>query len=227
MLRRVVFSVGGSVMVPDRIDVQWIRSFARLVDEFFSHGLEVALVAGGGRTARDYSWAVRLLGGSKALQDQAGILATRMNAWLLISAIPHAYPEPISDIWRAKAYMGKWIPVVHGATPGVTSDYAAALIAEATGATFVNITNVDGVFDRNPFKDPSARLLERLTHEEFVALVEGVDTRDPGAHTPMDLAAAKILQRSRVRTYVVGKDIPNLRRLLEGKSFKGTIISSQ
>ena len=227
MPERYVISVGGSVMVPDRIDVQWIRKFGRVIDYFFDHGIHFALVAGGGRIARDYSWAVRLLGGSKTLQDQAGILATKMNAWLLISALDSAYPEPLSDIWRAKAYMGKWIPVVHGATPGVTSDYAAALIAEATGATFVNITNVDGVFARNPFKDPTARLLERLTHDEFVSLVEAVDTRDPGAHTPMDIAAAKILQRSKIRTYVVGKDLHNLHRLLEGKSFKGTTITSR
>jgi len=222
---RYVISVGGSVMVPDQIDVQWVRRFARLIDQFFDGGTQFALVAGGGRTARDYAWAVRLLGGSKTLQDQAGILATKMNAWLLITALKSAYPEPLGDIWRAAAYMGRWIPVVHGSTPGVTSDYAAALLAEAMGAVFINITNVDGVYDRNPLKDPTARLIERMTHDEFVSLVEKVDTRDPGAHTPMDVAAAKILKRSGIRTYVVGRDIYNLRRLLEGKSFKGTTIT--
>lgn len=219
-----MISVGGSVMVPDRIDVQWIRKFARVVDYFFEHGVELALVTGGGRVARDYSWAVRLLGGEKTLQDQAGILATKMNAWLLISALKNAYPEPLSDIWRAKAYMGRWIPVVHGAVPGVTSDYTAALLAEATGSVFVNITNVDGIYDRNPSKYPNARLIERMSHEELVSLVESVDTRDPGAHTPIDVAAAKILARSNVKTYVIGKDLHNFHRLLEGKSFKGTTI---
>lgn len=214
-------------MVPDRIDVQWIRKFSRVIDYFFDRGMHFALVAGGGRTARDYSWAVRLLGGSKTLQDQAGILATKMNAWLLITAIRSAYPEPLSDIWRAKAYFGKWIPVVHGSIPGVTSDYAAALLAEALDAVFINITNVDGVYDKNPFKNPTAKLIERMTHDEFVSLVEAVDTRDPGAHTPMDVAAAKILQRSGIRTYVVGKDLHNLHRLLEGKSFTGTTITSK
>lgn len=217
-------SVGGSVIVPDRIDVRWIRGLAGLLDRFFEGGTEFALVTGGGRTARDYAWAVRLLGGSKTLQDQAGILATRMNAWLLISALKSAYPEPLDDIWRASAYVGRWVPVVHGSTPGVTSDYTAALLAEAMGAVFINITNVDGVYDKNPFSDPDARRIERMTHREFVSLVEKVDSRDPGAHTPVDVAAAKILQRSGVKTYVVGKDLRNLRRLLEGKSFRGTTI---
>jgi len=227
MVERYVISVGGSVIVPDHIHVQWIRRLSRTIEQFFDSGTQFALVAGGGRTARDYAWAVRLLGGSKALQDQAGILSTRMNAWLLITALKSAYPEPLSDIWRATAYIGRWIPVVHGSTPGVTSDYAAALLAEALGAVFVNITNVDGVYDKNPHADPTAKLIDRMTHDDFVSLVEDVDTRDPGAHTPLDVSAARILQRSGIKTYVVGKDLNNLRRLLEGKSFRGTTITQE
>lgn len=224
MAGRYVISVGGSVIVPDRIDVQWVRGFSRLIDSFFDGGDKFALVAGGGRTARDYAWAVRLLGGSKTLQDQAGVLATRLNAWLLITALKSSYPEPIDDIWRAVAYVGRWVPVVHGSTPGVTSDYSAVLLAEATDSVFVNVTNVDWVYDKNPFSDPNAKIIERMTHEDLVALVEDADTRNPGSHTPLDVAAAKILQRSNIKTYVVGKDLHNLRRLFEGKSFRGTVI---
>jgi|GEM_PF-6168525 len=81
MHRGFVISVGGSVMVPDRIDVPWIRRFARIVDRHHEAGMRFGLVAGGGRTARDYAWAVRLLGGTKTEMDEAGIIATHANAW--------------------------------------------------------------------------------------------------------------------------------------------------
>ncbi len=226
MHRGFVISVGGSVLVPDRIDVPWIRRFSRLIDRYRGSGIEFGLVAGGGKTARDYTWAVRLLGGSKAEMDQAGILATHANAWLLVSALQTAYPEPLSDIWRAKAVMRHYTAVVCGTMPGVTSDYGAALLAEVTGLPMVNITNVDGVYDKDPRKYPDAQRIDHMTHDEFVDLIADSDTRDPGAHVPMDLAAAEILRRSRIKAYVVGKDLKNLERLFAGRSFVGTTIST-
>ncbi len=226
MLRRVVFSVGGSVIAPHDLDVDWLRGFGRVVDRFFEHGVEIALVAGGGHTARRYIDAVAELGGSKTLQDQAGILATALNSWLLVSAVKHAYYEPISDIWRALSYLGKYVPVLRGSVPGVTSDFSAALLAEAAGAVFVNITDVDGVYTKDPRVYPDAELIAQMTHDELMRLVDLADRRVPGAHAPVDRAAAAILARSRVKTYVVGKDLRNLRRLLEGKSFVGTVIKT-
>jgi len=226
MHRGFVISVGGSVMVPDRIDVPWIRRFARIIDRYHDAGVRFGLVAGGGRTARDYSWAVRLLGGTKTEMDEAGIIATHANAWLLVSALQSAYPEPLADVWRAKAVMKHYTAVVKGTMPGVTSDYGAALLAEVTGLPLINITNVDGVYDKDPRKNEDARRYDRITHDEFVALIAREDTREPGSHVPMDLAAAEILRRSRIKTYIVSKDLKNLERLLSGKSFIGTTVTS-
>ncbi len=213
-------------MVPDRIDVPWIRRFARLIDRYYDAGMRFGLVAGGGRTARDYSWAVRLLGGTKTEMDEAGIIATHANAWLLVSALRSAYPEPLGDVWRAKALMKHYTVVVKGTVPGVTSDYGAALLAEVTGFPLINITNVEGVYDKDPRTHEDARRYDRITHDEFVTLIAREDAREPGSHVPMDLAAAEILRRSRIKAYIVGKDLKNLERLLSGKSFIGTTVTS-
>jgi uridylate kinase len=226
MHRGFVISVGGSVMVPDRIDVSWIKRFAHIIDRFHDSGVKFGLVAGGGRTARDYAWSVRILGGTKSEMDQAGIIATKANAWLLVSAIKSAYPEPLDDFWRAKAVMATHTAVMSGVIPGVTSDYGAALLAEVTGFPLINITNVDGVYDKDPNRVPTAQRFDHLSHDDFVSLIAAADTRDPGAHVPMDLAAAELLRRSRIKTYVIGKDLKNLVRLLEGKAFIGTTIST-
>lgn len=227
MWRRFVVSVGGSVLVDRGINVLWVHKLARLLDSFFEEGYRFAVVTGGGRTARQYAEAVRVLGGSKTLQDQAGILATKMNAWVMISALRHAYHEPLNDIWKAASLMRTHIPVLHGSIPGVTSDYGGALLAEATGSVFLNITNVDGIYTADPSVNPDARLIERMDHSSLVSLISAIDTREPGAHTPIDLAAAKILARSKIPTVVVGPDIENIRRVFEGKRFKGTKIVSQ
>ena len=219
--------MGGSVLVDKGINVLWAHKLGKLLDTFFQEGYRFAVVAGGGRTAREYAEAVRILGGSKTLQDQAGILATKMNAWVMISAMKHAYHEPLGDIWRAASIMRTHIPVLHGTVPGVTSDYGAALLAEATGSVFLNITNVDGIYTADPHVNPEARLIERMDHASLVSLISAIDTREPGAHTPIDLAAAKILARSRVPAVVVGPDIENIRRVLEGKRFRGTRVISQ
>jgi uridylate kinase len=158
--------------------------------------------------------------------DQAGIIATHANAWLLVSALQSAYPEPLDDVWRAKALMKHYTVVVRGTMPGVTSDYGAALLAEVTGLPFINITNVDGVYDKDPRKHENAKRYDHMTHDEFVSLIASADTREPGSHVPMDLAAAEILRRSKIKTYIVSKDLKNLERLITGKSFVGTTISS-
>ncbi len=214
-------------MVDRGINVLWAHKLARLLDTFFEEGYRFAVVTGGGRTARQYAEAVRVLGGSKTLQDEAGILATKMNAWIMISALKHAYREPLNDIWKAASLMRTHIPVLYGSVPGVTSDYGGALLAEATGSVFLNITNVEGIYTADPSVNPDARLIERMDHASLVSLISTIDTREPGAHTPIDLAAAKILARSKVPTIVVGPDIENIRRVLEGKRFRGTRIVSQ
>jgi len=227
MWRRFVISVGGAVIAGNGVNVLWAHKLARLLDAFFEEGYRFAVVTGGGRIARQYAEAVRALGGSKTLQDQAGILATKMNAWVMISAIKHAYYEPLNDIWKAASIMRNHIPVLYGGMPGVTSDYNAALLAEATSSVFLNVTNVDGIYTADPHTNPDARLIERMDHASMVSLISEIDTREPGAHTPIDLAAAKILARSKVPVVVVGPDVENIRRVLEGKRFRGTRIISQ
>ena len=56
--------------------------------------IEIFVVVGGGKTARDYIGIARGLGVSEAMCDEVGIEVTRLNAKLLIAALgEHAYPE--------------------------------------------------------------------------------------------------------------------------------------
>ena len=45
-----------------------------------------------------------------------------------------------------------------------------------------------------------------------------------GMNTPFDPIAAKEAQKSKMKVYIIGRDLKNLENLLEGKKFNGTTI---
>ncbi len=185
----------------------------------------VGIVVGGGQIARTYIGAARELGASKFLQDRVGINATLLNAWLVASAlgdVSHGFASTFYPI----TVEGEKVPVFGGTEyPGLTTDFAAALLAEMTGSDFVNITRVGGIYDKNPDKHPDAKLIRRMSYAELLRLAQVGDKREPGTSFPIDIAAIHILRRSNIRTYVVGKDIKNLRKLFRGEEWTGTEIT--
>ena len=46
----------------------------------------------------------------------------------------------------------------------------------------------------------------------------------PGQHLVLDQSAARIIKQNKIKTYILGKDMNQLDKLLSGKKFKGTII---
>ncbi len=47
----------------------------------------------------------------------------------------------------------------------------------------------------------------------------------PGQHFVLDQTAARIILKSKIATYILGKDLTQLDNLLNHKKFKGTVIS--
>jgi len=64
-----------------------------------------------------------------------------------------------------------------------------------------------------------------MTHRDLVALV-GSAAVGAGPNNVFDAVGARVLERSKISLAVVdGNDLPNLRDAIEGKKFKGTLIS--
>ena len=81
----VVISIGGSVLVSDRNDADYLKAIASLLRKLSTtHKLYV--VTGGGRIARYYILTGRALGADESTLDELGIAVTRLNARLLITA---------------------------------------------------------------------------------------------------------------------------------------------
>ena len=114
--------------------------------------------------------------------------------------------------------------VMGGVKPGQTTDAVAADLAVANGSRlFIEATNVDGVYDYDPRKNPDALRIEHLTFDELIEIVGTEHT--PGMNTVIDPKAARIMKEHSLTTYVLdGSDIANMEQAILGEEFEGTTI---
>ena len=225
---KVVISVGGSILVPSDIDTAYIKDFAKLANEL-SNKHKIAIVTGGGRTARKYISPAREFGASEIFCDMIGISATRLNARLLSAAIgDKANMEPPREFMTAmKAFDFGKLVVMGGTHPGHSTDAVSALLAEYVGADLlINASDVDGIYDKDPEKHKDAKRYERIPIDKLVDMVKSYSA-GAGKYELVDILAAKIIQRSKTRTiFVNGRDLKNLKNAIEGKKFTGTVVEN-
>ncbi|ELZ80880.1 MULTISPECIES: UMP kinase [Haloferax] len=201
---RVVISIGGSVLAPN-LDARRVEGHASVVETLAREGCEIGAVVGGGGVARDYIGAARDLGANEVQLDQIGIDVTRINARLLIAAlgsqvdpkVPHDYEDAGDAIRRGD------ISVMGGVMPGQTTDAVAAALAEYVDADLlVYATSVDGVFSADPNEDDDATKFEEMTASELVDVIGDIEM-NAGSSAPVDLLAAKLIERAKMRTIVL------------------------
>ena len=223
---RVVISIGGSILAPD-LDSSRVAAHAEVIESLAAAGCEIGVVVGGGGVARDYISTARDLGANEVQLDQLGIDVTRINARLLISALgSEAKPTPATDYDAAGDALRRGdISVMGGITPGQTTDAVAAAFAEYVGADLlVYATSTDGVYDADPEADPEAIKYTTMSPAELVDLIVPM-SRDAGASAPVDILAAKLLERSGMRTVVLdGSEPSNIESAILEGSHTGTDV---
>jgi len=218
-MKTVVISLGGSILIPE-LAKNRIKAYIAVLKKIASkHRLFV--VVGGGGAARDYIEVARDLGIDEGTADEIGILVTRLNATLLIAALGEAaYPKVAESHSEAKKFAeAKKIVVMGGITPGQTTDAVAAVLAERVQADiFVNVTSVNGIYDRDPNTYTDARHFPALTPAQLIEIV-GKGGLGAGSHNVLDIIAARVVERSHIPLVVVdGRRPANLTDvLLAGK----------
>ncbi|MBS7651318.1 MAG: UMP kinase [Candidatus Bathyarchaeia archaeon] len=215
---KLVVKAGG-YLFPSEIDTEDIQRFTAVMRQIRSRGHDIVIVTGGGFKARQYIEAVRRLGGDEAYCDEVGIRFARLNALLLISSLgDDAYPEVPETLQRLRAYHqhGK-IVVLGGLQPGQSTNAVAALAAETVGADMlINATDVDGVYLKDPKKDPSAKMLEEVSVKDLMRII--LDEKvEAGGYKLFDPIAIKIIERSKIPTWILnGRDPENIIRVVDG-----------
>ncbi len=219
---KTVMSVGGSIVVPDNLDVDFLKNFRKLILE--SEG-QFIIIVGGGKTCRNYQNAAKqVIKLHKEDLDWLGIHSTRLNAHLLRTIFrEHAYPRIITDPNEYIDFEEK-ILIAAGWKPGWSTDYCAVLLGEKHNAKAVlNLTNVDYVYDKNPKKYPDAEPIKKISWNDFREIVG--DVWRPGLNAPFDPIASREAQEAGIKVVIMnGKNTKNLRNYLEGEKFEGTII---
>ncbi len=208
---KVVVIVGGSVLVPT-VEPDRVAAYASVFEELSDADHDLGIVVGGGPTAREYIGVARELGANEIELDQLGVAATRMNARLLIAALDdRAAPTPPEDHETARNAIRRGdIPVMGGTVAGHTTDAVGTALAEYIDADLlVYATSVSGVYDVDPDRDREATKLETLSPGDLVDIVREIEM-NAGSNAPVDLLAAKLLQRSGLRAAVIDGTEPGV-----------------
>ncbi|MCX6801300.1 MAG: UMP kinase [Candidatus Diapherotrites archaeon] len=225
--KTIVLSVGGSLFFDDKPKTAHIAKFCETVNDLIKGGFAFVLVVGGGQVARTYQASAKSLGANNFEMDEVGISVTKSNVLLFTYNIENAWKDVLQDVKMARKVLsfGR-TPVFAGNMPGQTTDAVAASIAEYLQCDFCNLSNVDGIYASDPAVHPGTKMFEELTHTKMLSLVKAIASK-PGAHTFVDVHAANILWRSKVRSFFInGSDLTNFKACIRGEQFKGTIVQT-
>ncbi len=221
-MKKVVISLGGSIVVPDEVNHSYLKKFKKVITDF-SRRNKVVIVVGGGSTARKYM--------NKKFDNKRnsrlGITATRLNARLVAGVFEKKDPIPIS-LAEVKKDLRKTNIVICGALgykTKCTTDGNAAQVAKKIKANqLINMTNVKGLYDKNPKTNKGAKFIKEISFRDFLKMTKKIKFK-AGQHFVLDQFAARLITRKKIKTYIIGPSLPNLKKVLSNKKFIGTTVS--
>ena len=185
--KRVVLKLSGESLAGDQgygINPEVVDDIAAQVKKIRDHGLDVAIVVGGGNIWRGLSGSAK--GMDRASADYMGMLATIMNALALQDALEkqdvdtrvqtaiemREVAEPYIRR-RAVRHMEKGRVVIFGGgtgNPYFSTDTTAALRAAEIEADVILMAKkgTDGIYDSDPNKNPAAKKFDTLTYIDIL-----------------------------------------------------------
>ena len=233
---KIVLKVGGSLLFNDDKTINTTR-ISELVDIFRNGKTNepIVIICGGGLIAREYIDVVRAFNPSEAFCDLFGIEISRLNAKLIISAFKDlAYPQVPKTLEElSRALLFKKIIVMGGLQPGQSTTSVALEVAEFTGTNkLIILTDVKGIYNKDPKKFKDAKLLHRLSYEKLLELIinkSSLTQASAGEYRIFDAVSLQILKRSNIKVYMMsGIDLNEFKKFLNGQEdIIGTIISRE
>lgn len=232
-MERVSLVIGGSILAPSELSPEFLGHVAdRLRD--WSKEVQLFVVVGGGSPARRHIEAARATGVSEGDLDRIGIQATRLNAQTLACVLrkrgANANLEiPVTTAQALRLGTQHDVIVMGGTVPGHSTDYVAVELAvDGKCERFVNATNVDGVYTRDPNKHRDAKFKPELSFEDLLGIIEEREWSSAGAAGVLDGPSTVLVASKGVPTCIVdGRDLDNLAKAVRGQPFHGTRIAGK
>lgn len=225
-----VVNLGGSIVVPDQIDVEFLKEFKNLIiEQIKKKDQKFVFIIGGGKTARRYAEAAGEVSEHVTNEDKdwLGIHTTRLNAHLVRTIFrEYAYPRintnphDLEDFYKCK----EPIIIAAGWRPGFSTDYDSALLAKYLGIKrMINLSNIDYIYDKDPNKFPDAKKLDVISWGELQSMIDSKWI--PGMNAPFDPVASKFSDEEDLELVTMnGRNLENVKRYLNGEEFEGSIV---
>ena len=231
--RRVLLKLSGEALMGERqfgIDPAVLKQYAAEIRGVHELGVELGIVIGGGNIYRGVSDSTD--GIDKVTGDHMGMLATLINALALQSALERegtltrlmsalrvdVIAEPFIRR-RAVRHLEKGRVVIFGAgtgNPYFTTDTAAALRAvEIEADAIIKGTRVDGVYDSDPERNPSAFKFTEISYLDVLKKDLKV----------MDMTAITLCKENKLPILVFNMNTKgNFKRLIMGEEVGTTVL---
>ena len=184
--KRVLLKLSGEALMGEGgygIDPKVVDHLAKEIKVIHDDGIEVGVVVGGGNIFRGVAGAAG--GMDRAQADYMGMLATVINALALQDTFEKAGMDcrvmsaiemrQIAEAYirrRAIRHLEKGRITIFAAgtgNPYFTTDTGAALRAcEINAEILMKATNVDGVYDSDPRKNPDAKKFDTITYSDVL-----------------------------------------------------------
>ena len=236
MKGNIVIKIGGSLLFTKDYEIKSSK-IAEFCNIFRTrkNKEKIIIICGGGLLSRDFIDAVRFFNGSEALCDTFGIEISRINAKLLIACFQdYAYPQVPKTIEELSvALLFNKIIVMGGLQPGQSTTSVALEVAELVQADkFLVLTDVEGIYDKDPKKFNDAQLLKKINYDQLQEIILDLGEDDQaaaGEYRIFDAVSLQILKRSEINTTIMsGTNLNNFIKFWDGeKGTTGTEISKE
>jgi len=230
--KRILLKLSGEALMGDQdygIDPLFVDKLAEDIKEVYEIGVEVAIVIGGGNIFRGVKGSS--MGMDRATADYMGMLATVMNALALQDVlekkdVPTRVMSAIEMRQIAEPYIrrkairhlekGRIVIFAAGTgSPFFTTDTTGALrAAEIKAEVLLKATKVNGIYDKDPIKNPDAKLLPDVSYLEAI-------NKDLKV---MDHTALTLCMENKLPIIVFNiKERGNLKKIVQGEKI-GSIV---
>lgn len=228
--KRILLKLSGEVLAGEQksgIDFNMVQTVCERIKRCVEMGVQVGIVIGGGNF-----WRGRSSGSmDRTRADSMGMLATVINCLALCDTLEQMgvkatvmtavdmikIAEPFTARGARERLDNGEVVIFGGGTgsPFFSTDTGAALrAAEINADVIFKATNVDGVYDSDPRKNPDAKKYDTLTHSEVLA---------KDLHV-MDASAASLCRDNGINILVFNLNDPdNIVRAVSGENI-GTLV---
>ncbi len=231
--KRVLLKISGEALAGDKhsgLDFEVIGNVCDAIKKCVDLGVQVGVVVGGGNF-----WRGKKDGGEnmqRVRADHMGMLATTINALAVADVLEQKHVEvrvqtaiamqQIAETYvhdRAMNHLehGRVVIFACGSgCPYFSTDTAAVLRAAEIGADVILLAkNIDGVYNADPAKDPTATKYDAISYDDVLAQRLGV----------MDFTATSLSMDNSIPVLLFAlKDPENIVRAVRGENI-GTVVS--